>query len=132
MYNYREAMKNDIREWIQDNMTGEDFREFETADDLSEHLDEVLWVEDSVTGNGSGSYTFNRAKAKEYVFDNFALLIEACREFCVDFDEFGKHAYHEDFEWMDSTIRCYLLNECIGAVIEEMENDAESAWNNRN
>lgn len=65
-YNYREAIKSDIREYIKDNVNTNEF----TPDELQEYLEEQLWVNDSVTGNASGSYTFNRWEAREYVQDN--------------------------------------------------------------
>lgn len=52
-YDYRNAMKHDIRQWIEDNY-------FDGDED--ELIDE-LWYADPVTGNLSGSYTFNRYTA---------------------------------------------------------------------
>ena len=39
-----------------------------------------MWNADSVTGNASGSYTFSRARAKEYVLGSTDLLKEAYEE----------------------------------------------------
>ena len=55
-YDYREAVKNDVLDYINSEI---DFEEFDTLEELEEHLNEVLFVHDSVTGNASGSYTFN-------------------------------------------------------------------------
>ena len=67
MYNYLENMVEDVKEYIKNEI---DFSEYEDMDELRESLNDDLWAEDSVTGNGSGSYTFNRAIAKEYVEGN--------------------------------------------------------------
>lgn len=73
MYNYLENMVEDVKEYIKNEI---DFSEYEDMDELRESLNDDLWAEDSVTGNGSGSYTFNRAIAKEYVDENKDLVDE--------------------------------------------------------
>ena len=118
MYDYREAMKRDITEELADNeyyYTGYD------RDELEEKLNEDLWIDDSVTGNASGSYTFNRAEAGEYVGDNLDLAAEAYREFGLDPEELGSDLYDEGYEKIDVTIRCYLLSEIIAEVLDEAE-----------
>lgn len=59
-YNYIEAMKEDIKEYIKNEVTLSDYSD---RDELEKHLNDTLWTEDSVTGNASGSYTFNTYKA---------------------------------------------------------------------
>ena len=114
MYDYKEAMINDIKNYINDNdiVIDDDF----DRDDLCSEL----WVDDSVTGNASGSYTFCRNTAKEYVLDNMDLLAEALDDFGTSNDVIGDHFILEDWEWFDVTIRCYLLDQCIDEVIEEL------------
>ncbi len=114
-YDYREAMEQDIREWITENPEC-----IEDKDEVEEFLYDTLWVEDSVTGNASGSYTFNRAQAGEYVRDNLALAIEAMNEFGYDMDTLAEKVEDEDWEYLDVTIRCYLLGEMIAKVVEEI------------
>lgn len=114
MYNYIEAMKEDIRNYINNDL------EEELADDLDdaeEQLYDLLWIEDGVTGNGSGSYTFNRAEAREYVTDNMDILEEALREFCVAADTIASRFCADDWEYFDVTIRCYLLGTAISEVL---------------
>lgn len=118
-YDYRETLRDDIREYIEDN------REYIEAEvdindreALEEYLNDTLWTDDGVTGNASGSYTFCRATAKEYVEANMDLAVEACREFdCID--KFAEAIRDEEFEYLDVTIRCYLLGEAIAEVLEE-------------
>lgn len=57
MYDYREAVKDDVRNYIAENITIEAYKG--QRDELEEMLNEDLWTADSVTGNGSGSYTFS-------------------------------------------------------------------------
>ena len=70
-YNYLEAMKHDVKEYIEENIN---VTNYETKEDLEEYLNDTLWTEDSVTGNASGSYTFNRATAKKYIDENKDLV----------------------------------------------------------
>ena len=117
MYDYYVAVADDVREYIKENIA---FGDFTNREDLFEAIEEGCWVDDHVTGNGSGSYTMSRAKAKEYVIDNLDLLCEACREFGVTLDEIGKRFTSEDWEYFDVTIRCYLLSSTIWAVLDEL------------
>lgn len=124
MYDYREAMKEDIRNYINDNYDAEELTEaMEDRGSFFEHLSDDLWTVDSVTGNGSGSYTFCTATAKEYVLDNMDLVKEAYGEFGYDNAEVGKAFVNEEWEAMDVTIRCYLINECLSEVLDEIENE---------
>ena len=114
-YNYREAVKSDILDYINNNI---DFKDFNDLDELEEYLNEKLWVEDSVTGNGSGSYYCNSYAAEEAICHNLDLLGEAL-------DEFGGscNILKDGAEAADVTIRCYLLSECIAEVLEEIKGD---------
>ena len=88
------------------------------ADEIRETLYDELFVDDSVTGNASGSYTFSRSLAKGNVLDALDVLKEACEEFgCMN--QLGQRFVNEDFEWMDVTIRCYLLGEAISIFLEQ-------------
>ena len=73
---------------------------------------------DSVTGNASGSYTFNAWKAEEYLCHNWDLLAEAIEEFGGNTDILRAGA-----KSCDVTIRCYLLGQCIAAALDELENE---------
>ena len=116
-YDYMKALQDDIRVYI-----GENYTEKEIADQLldldafQEKLNDELWVCDSVTGNASGSYTFSRWTAEEYLCHNLDLLEEAANEFGCDIDILKNGA-----EYCDVTIRCYLLSQAISAVLEELE-----------
>lgn len=114
-YNYIEALKNDIRQYMEDN---ESYLNYTDREDLEEQLNDLLWTADSVTGNASGSYTFNRAEAKEYVMDNMPLAVDAFREF-DQIEKFADYIANEEYEAIDVTIRCFLLGQVIYEVLEE-------------
>lgn len=122
MYDYLENEKEDILNFLDENVDLErDFSDgegFLYVDSLGEFLEDSLWLEDSVTGNASGSYTFDTEKAKEYVEDNKDLLEKAYQEFEGDL---GKDYINDNYEIMDITIRCYLLYQAIDAALEEVK-----------
>lgn len=116
-YNYLEAITDDVMEFIKNEVNLQDY---DNEDDFIEYLNDTLWTDDSVTGNGSGSYTFNRHKAKEYVIDNMELVAEMADEFGVDNKTLGEKFRDEDWEYFDVSIRCYLLYQAITEAIEKM------------
>lgn len=120
MYNYLKAMKSDIMDYIRNDVNT---NEFASREELEERLNDDLWTVDSVTGNGSGSYTFNRAEAEEYVNDNSDLLREAISEFCVDSETVAEKFLDADYEYFDVTIRCYLLGQAISEALDDMEDE---------
>ena len=126
-YNYNEALKNDVLDYIRNEVN---FSEFEDLEELEQSLNDDLWTVDSVTGNASGSYTFNRYQAQEYVMDNIELLNEACEEFGTNTETVGEKFLNEEFEWMDVTIRCYLLAQAIREALEEVEDEFNAAHEN--
>ena len=119
-YNYLDAMKDDIKNYIDENVNQKDW--IENRDGLENHLNEELWTEDSVTGNASGSYTFNSYAAKEYVMDNTDLLADALTEYGSR-EEAADILLDGEWESADITIRCYLLGQAISEVLDEYEED---------
>lgn len=115
-YNYLEELKSDVRNYIKE--VASDYMDCEDMDELRDELYDNLWDEDSVTGNGSGSYTFNREKAKEYVSDNMNLMVEAYKDF-DSIESLVDDLEALDFETIDVTIRCYLLSQALDEVLED-------------
>jgi hypothetical protein len=114
-YDYREAVKNDIIDYINEHdvkVTSSN------RDEVYEQLYDEMFISDSVTGNASGSYTFNTWKAEENLCHNLDLLGEALSEFGSD-----PAKIMENPEACDVTIRCYLLSEMLGEVLDELEED---------
>ena len=119
-YNYLENIKADVKEYIDNEINLKDFTDRE---ELEQKLNDDLWVCDSVTGSASGSYYCNSWKAEEALAHNWDLLAEAMKEFGCEVDLLEKGA-----EWADVTIRCYLLGQAIGEVLDEMEEELEEAF----
>lgn len=115
-YNYLEELKSDVRNYIKE--VASDYMDCEDMDELRDSLYDNLWDEDSVTGNGSGSYTFNREKAKEYVSDNMDLMVEAYKDL-DSIESLVDDLEALDFETIDVTIRCYLLSQALNEVLED-------------
>ena len=115
-YNYLEELKSDVKNYIKE--VASDYMDCEDMDELRDELYDNLWDEDSVTGNGSGSYTFNREKAKEYVSDNMDLMVEAYKDL-DSIESLVDDLEALDFETIDVTIRCYLLSQALDEVLED-------------
>lgn len=124
MYDYREQIKEDVKdavlEWCNANM---DIREaLADRETLEQEMNDALWIDDSVTGNASGSYFCNSYEAQKCVMDNFELLLDMAREF-GEVEEVGMRIMSEEWEWLDVSIRCYLLGECISEALDELERE---------
>lgn len=86
-----------------------------------------MFAYDGVTGNASGSYTFNLWEAEENLCHNWELLCESLTEFGYDM------SYLENGpEACDVTIRCYLLGQAISEVLDEMETEEAQRYINDN
>lgn len=115
-YNYLEHVTEDAKDAILDRM---DEWSFDDREELEQIANDKLWIDDSVTGNGSGSYTFNSWRAEEYLFHNLDELADACKEFGQDVGE----AVKQGAEYCDVTIRCYLLSQAIATALDELEDE---------
>lgn len=76
-YNYREAMRKDVRQAIEEKekWIGKPITEvYEDKEEAYDQLVDDMWVDDSVTGNASGSYFFNAWRAEEALNHNWDLL----------------------------------------------------------
>lgn len=122
-YNYLMHVTEDVKTAILDYYTKEEikqnFENLESRDAFAEKLYDDLWVNDSVTGNASGSYTCNAYQAEEYICHNWDLLVEALEEF----GESESDALSRGAEFCDVTIRCYLLGSAINEALDELEEE---------
>lgn len=116
MYDYYEAVKKDVKNYIDNEIILSDY---DDKDELFQYLEAELWVNDDVTGNGSGSYTFSRFDAEINLCHNWNILEEIAEDWEVEcLNSFNP-------ETLDVTIRCYFLNGAISEVLEEMEYNGE-------
>lgn len=118
-YDYEESVRKDIEDYIKDNYETEELKEKLEDSDFVDELYDDMFVSDSVTGNGSGSYFFNTWKAEEALCHNFDLLKEAFKEFGCDNDYF----FNKGAEACDVTIRCYLLGQLFNEVIMKLKDE---------
>jgi hypothetical protein len=116
-YNYLEAVTSDVLDYIKEEINLDEWKG--NREGLEEKLNDKLWTVDSVTGNASGSYTFNTWEAEENLAHNWDLLAEALDEFGQD----GTDVLRQGAESMDVTIRCYLLGQAIAEALDELEEE---------
>lgn len=117
MYNYRDEVYSDIKEYVLDEFYSEEELRNALAEDYDsvyEELYDAIFISDRVTGNGSGSYFFSSYEAGEALAGNFDLLSEALETFGCDSSCIAKGE-----EYCDVTIRCYLVGECLSEFLEK-------------
>ena len=121
---YRDQVKSDIKDYL----TQEDL--WPTAEPGTPEYEEQrdaaydrCYMADSITGNASGSYTFNTWQAEENVChllwdDDLWLLLNGSME--VNPADMAKGQ-----EYIDVSIRCALVSECLDAVLEEKQEQSD-------
>lgn len=122
-YDYNYAVKDDCINAIRDMMaTGTlDTTEYADRDELAEFLNDDLWTDDSVTGNGSGSYTFSSEEAHKCVRGNEGLLKDMIHDWCLSAESVLDHFMDEDWEYFDVSLRCYVLSSAIYEALDTLE-----------
>lgn len=136
-YDYLENVKEDVRDYLKEfppciedfadkidyakiNLNGDCEYFFEDLYDLKEDLNNDLWINDNVTGNGSGSYTFNSNEAKEYVLSGgLQILKDVVSEGFASSDEIVKYFTDDSWESLDVTCRCFVLCSAIDEAVDE-------------
>lgn len=96
IYNYLNHVKSDIKDYYSLFPIWPDDKE-----ELRETLNDECFKEDSVTGNESGSYTFNTMQAEMNLIGNWSLLVKG-PESC------------------DVLIRCYLVSQAVDDLLPEL------------
>ena len=120
MYSYKDAVRNDVREWIEDHK--DEMQDVDRADAYDIVYDSC-WIDDSVTGNASGSYTFNRFEARRNFFeDDYSddYISEMIEDGFMSADELGKKIADSEWENIDVSIRCWLLGDVVSEVLDDV------------
>lgn len=117
---YAVEMESDIREYIKSEIQREEW--IGRKEDLEEYLNDELFCSD-ITGNRYEYYYNNREQSKETVLKNMNLLGEALSDFCVESETIAKKFIEEDWEYFDVLIRCNILSQYIGLVLDDLDND---------
>lgn len=69
-YDYLENVKEDVRNYIEENKI---VVTSSNREEVEQELNDTLFVNDSVTGNASGSYTFSTWQAISKVLDEIEI-----------------------------------------------------------
>jgi hypothetical protein len=114
VYDYREALKDDIREWVSENYSLDALRP-----QLAFYWDEMLDKLESqmraqVTGSDIGSYTCDAWQAEENLYHNLSLLEEASRDFDIQPDLSNPEA-------CDVLIREHEFDFVFASVMDEIK-----------
>lgn len=117
-YDYLNAVINDVKAAIKD-LDEDEKKELAglDEDEKKEYIYDLLFDNDSVTGNASGSYTLSAWKAEENLCHNGDLIEETAECFGYslnDLEDLGA-------EGVDVAIRCYVLPQAINRALEEEE-----------
>lgn len=118
-YDYFRAVVSDVRDYINSEISFSDWTG--NRDGLEEQLNEDLWIDDSVTGNASGSYYCNTWRAEEALAHNLDTIAEVASEFGIE--PTISDGYEHGAEWWDVSIRCYYLSQAIAEVLDEFEEE---------
>ena len=124
MYDYYEEVKKAVEEAAENEYTLEMLKPM-NLEEYEEMLDDALWIDDSVTGNASGSFFCNTYEAEEALAYNWELAVEALKAFRYN----NINILDKGAEWLDVTIRCYVLAPCIAAYIDENRQELEEKLN---
>lgn len=117
VYNYLTKETKDIIDYIQNELTFTERLELigKEKEDAANELYEQLVNEDSVTGNASGTYTFNILRAERNLVGNWTVLQSAIEEINPGFD-----AIKQGAEACDVLVRIYLLPTAIDNAIAKI------------
>lgn len=128
-YDYEDAMETAILGWIDNNVEviTANVEDITDADEVRDFLYDTLFSDDDVTGNETGCY-FDTISAETRVMENLVLAIQATTEFdCVD--TLAKHIDNGDWNYLDVTIRCYLLGAVIDNAMDRILNQIDARVN---
>ena len=115
MYNYKEEEIKDILDYID---TEVNLKEYEDEEELFYYLYNELWDEDTVTGNQSGYMT--EKEHEHFIAENFQLVKDAMESFGYRVKDIPNE---KPCTWIDTTIRCYLLNDCLYEALKRLKGE---------
>ena len=99
----------------------------EGLDDLENRMCDILYSTDDITGYESKSYYFDADRAKEMVFDNPATVEEALIWDSHGREDEAKEMFKlEQWELIDMTARCYVLDVAVSDYVTEHKEELEA------
>lgn len=123
-YDYEQVITQELKDWITnetDILTNRDA--YGSDEELVAWIEDEVWAEDSVTGNGDFGYA-EEDVCLTYLGGNSDLLYEAANAFDLDNGDLTivEHFNNGSLaQYFDTCIRCYLLRDCIDLVIKELK-----------
>lgn len=115
-YNYEAAVSTDVEISLLYYIRNGEFDDFGSLEDAREAIQTVLWNDDLVTGNASGTYTMDERLAEVYLVGNGDLYEAAVKEF----DGFMESMSY-DAEKRDVIVRTYLLEGAIDTALKNKD-----------
>lgn len=109
---YLEEVKEAVIGAIKENYQAGDLVKFD-------ELYDKLWIDDSVTGNASGSYYCNSYKAREALGNDIEELVEDIE---ADFGPIPNDKRY-DWEYIDVSVRCLVLGEAIREAFDDLQDE---------
>lgn len=122
-YDYKKALKRDIRTAIQDEL-GRSPRPDDLTPEMEERLKKRIQCRCDVTGDAGGQYS-GPDDPTECVRGNFDLLISVVREYphLASEEDVGRWMIGGDVLAIDCTIRCGLFPACFREIMEEIKEE---------
>lgn len=120
-YNYHDELKQRIYEYLCDNDWCIAPEDFENKASFCSYMHDSLYESWSVTGFTDGTYTGSRTEAEKNLVGNEDLAKSAMEEFetaNIDLEFFDSMP-----ECKDVAIRCYLLDDVLYEIAEEIETE---------
>jgi len=128
MYDYKYEMTGDVLNAIREAMTPAQIAAALHADrdNLEQDLNDAFWIDDDVTGNGSGMYTDDNT-ARGYILENLDKLQDLVSAGLMEAERVLDALADGSFAYLDVCVRCNVLYEAIYDALDLLEEDPEIA-----
>ena len=95
--------------------------DLEDTTNVAETISENFTNDDNITGNLSGSFTFNRSEARDIVSDNIDDVVTILNELGYNaMEKIGEAFVEDSFEQLDVMARVFVLNEAAYQFAQEL------------
>ena len=116
---YVEEVKDSVLDVLEDYLDEEELLNLVqgklSKEELVEKLVDDLFIDDHVTGNGSGSYFMNRSKAEDRLAHEWEFIGDVMEEGFL-----GPKTLAQGAEAVDVALRCFVLPEAIDSALDEL------------
>lgn len=120
MYNYHEAVYNDMRDFLLDNYNIDELKEF-----TEEQIVDEVYDEDSVTGNGPYGYDYEEV-ISNYVRDNLLEALRCVNDYGMTLQDLAnRQSSKEVYQVLDTALRCNEIYSCAYEFLNNINENAE-------